>query len=194
MTRAAIRLGIALVLLLAACRGGTEPAPGAPAATPTSEVATPAPPAGGTAVTSLQQPQPPTPTRPTGPLGLGSLALAPAFGGKTFERPVELLQYLDGTLEGTFLLADLSGVVTRLASDGRVLGTFLDQRSVTLRSGNEEGLLSVALDPAFASNRYVYIYASRGSPRRTMLARCHLTHETLPRMSKYRGQVPRPEP
>ncbi|MDA0700568.1 MAG: PQQ-dependent sugar dehydrogenase [bacterium] len=39
-------------------------------------------------------------------------------------------------------------------------------------AGNEEGLLSVAVDPAFATNRHVWAYYSNtGQPRRTVVAR-----------------------
>jgi glucose/arabinose dehydrogenase len=102
-----------------------------------------------------------------GPLGPGSIALTPAFGGRAWDRPTELVAYPGGQ----YLVADQSGLVLRIGTDGRDLGTFLDQRAVTLRAGNEEGLLSVALDPAFTSNRYVYVYASRGEPRRSVLFR-----------------------
>lgn len=97
----------------------------------------------------------------------GDIALAPALGGRVWDRPTEVVTYPGGQ----YLVADQSGLVVRVAADGRDLGTFLDQRAVTLRAGNEEGLLSVALDPAFTSNRYVYVYASRGNPRRTVLFR-----------------------
>jgi glucose/arabinose dehydrogenase len=64
--------------------------------------------------------------------------------------------------------------------DGRVLlltpgqegsSELLDLSGRVLRSGNEEGLLSVALDPEFASNGFVYAYYSAGGPRRSVLGR-----------------------
>jgi glucose/arabinose dehydrogenase len=112
----------------------------------------------------------PTPTSaPTTPPSARqpAIALQPAFGGRAFERPTELVPYPGGT----FLLADQSGLVLHINAEGETLGTFLDQRAVTLRGGNEEGLLSLTLDPAFESNRLVYVYASRGDPRRTVLLR-----------------------
>jgi len=51
------------------------------------------------------------------------------------------------------------------------VSTILDLRDIVLRSGNEEGLLSLALDPNFASNRAVWVYYSAANPRRSVLAR-----------------------
>lgn len=67
--------------------------------------------------------------------------------------------------------------------DGRILGfardasarsytTVWDNRARTSRDGNEEGLLGLALDPAFATNGYIYVYYSAsGGERRTVLSR-----------------------
>ncbi|MFN8637916.1 MAG: PQQ-dependent sugar dehydrogenase [Dehalococcoidia bacterium] len=167
MLRAALGLAIAALLLGAACTTQPVPTPPSGASTPNAAPTSSAGSSTSTAPAPTALAPTGTPRSPLGPLVAGSFALAPAFGGRVFDRPVELVPYPDGS----FLLADQSGLVTQLAADGRQLGMFLDQRAVTLRSGNEEGLLDVALDPAFASNRYVYVYASRGNPRRTMLAR-----------------------
>jgi glucose/arabinose dehydrogenase len=54
--------------------------------------------------------------------------------------------------------------------------TVLDQREITSRSGNEEGLLGLALDPDFAQNGRLYVYYSATpGPRRTVLARLTAT-------------------
>ncbi len=159
-------------LLLAACTASPEAVPNTevPVGTAPVVATTSGDTTGNTAPGTATAPLAET---PRGPITAGSLAITPAFGGRTFDRPTELVAYPGGT----YLLADQSGIITRLAGDGRDLGTFLDQRSVTLRSGNEEGLLSMALDPEFDRNRYVYLYASRGSPRRTMLARYTVTRD-----------------
>ena len=48
----------------------------------------------------------------------------------------------------------------------------LDLRSKVRREGNEEGLLSVAVDPAFGANGHLWVYYSvAGGARRTRLAR-----------------------
>lgn len=93
--------------------------------------------------------------------------LEEAFGGRQFDRPTELGVYPDGR----FFLADQAGVVVLLWPDGSDAGTLLDLRGEVLRGGNEEGLLSVALDPGFPGRPYVYVYYSASSPRRTVLTR-----------------------
>jgi glucose/arabinose dehydrogenase len=73
----------------------------------------------------------------------------------------------------SFLLADQSGIVTRRPRTDASSAP-PRQRAVTYRAGNERAARR-GLDPAFSSNRYVYIYASRGNPRRTILARYAVT-------------------
>ncbi|MFA7248832.1 MAG: PQQ-dependent sugar dehydrogenase [Dehalococcoidia bacterium] len=91
--------------------------------------------------------------------------------GRNWTRPTESGVYpsASGGPPGTFV-AEQDGVVYEVAADGQVT-PILDLRDRVLRSGNEEGLLSVALDPGFAANRHVWIYYSAGNPRRTVLAR-----------------------
>ena len=73
-----------------------------------------------------------------------------------------------GGAPGVFV-AEQDGVIYHVGGDK--VAPILDLTDRVLRSGNEEGLLSVALDPNFAQNRYVWVYYSAGSPRRTVLAR-----------------------
>ena len=52
------------------------------------------------------------------------------------------------------------------------LTTVLDMRSSVSRDGNEEGLLGLTLDPAFAQNGFIYVYYSATpGDRRTVLSR-----------------------
>lgn len=84
---------------------------------------------------------------------------------RRFDRPIEV-----GMLDGADLfVADQSGRIYRIR-DGRTT-EILDLSSRVLRSGNEEGLLSVAADPGFARNRHLWLYYSAASPRRSVLAR-----------------------
>ena len=103
---------------------------------------------------------------PTVPPGAQPVSLSAAFGGRGFDRPIELVPYTGGR----WLVAEQDGRVLLLDSQGNELGTFVDQP--VSRDGNEEGLLSVALDPSFPATPYVYLYysASSGS-RRTVLSR-----------------------
>lgn len=98
------------------------------------------------------------------------VSLAP-ISERAWNRPIEMGAYPSarGGAAGSFV-AEQDGTVYEVAADGAVT-TILDLRDRVLRGGNEEGLLSVALDPGFAGNRYVWTYYSAASPRRTVLAR-----------------------
>ena len=69
-------------------------------------------------------------------------------------------------------LADQNGLVVLLNRDGTGMSTLLDLRSRVSRAGNEEGLLSMALDPTFAQSGELWVYYSvAGGPRRSRLSR-----------------------
>jgi glucose/arabinose dehydrogenase len=154
------------ILVLDACDGASTAVPatvsGPDTVTPTP---TTAPNAAGGPVPAATTPPAPTPRAVSGPPP--PLTLQPAFGGRRFQRPTEAGPYPGGRL----FVADQFGLVLLITSDGGDAGTLLDLRNVVYTANNEEGLLSVALDPAFASNRYLYAYYSLNSPRRTRLAR-----------------------
>ncbi|MEX2446175.1 MAG: PQQ-dependent sugar dehydrogenase, partial [Dehalococcoidia bacterium] len=95
-----------------------------------------------------------------------ALRLEPALDGATFEQPVEVGAYPDGR---TFV-AERGGRVWLVGDDGG--RTSLLDLSTRLDAERGEGLLSVALDPAFASNRHVWAYYfAVGEPPRTVLSR-----------------------
>ncbi|HRC62510.1 MAG TPA: PQQ-dependent sugar dehydrogenase, partial [Dehalococcoidia bacterium] len=85
---------------------------------------------------------------------------------------------------GRFFLADQAGLVSLLRSDGSDAGVLLDLRGEVLRGGNEEGLLSVALDPAFPARPYLYAYYSAANPRRTVLSRFEVANDRADAGSK----------
>ena len=158
-------IAAASLLLLAACNGGdgegdTE---GTSEATATESATT------GTATepaaTSTNAPRP-TPTFPpvTDPL---PVTVTPAYEGVVLERPVEVLSYPLGSYE--IAIADQGGMVYGVR-EGQSF-EILDLTDRVLTGGNEEGLLSVALDPQFSTNRNVWIYYSADEPKRTVLAR-----------------------
>lgn len=157
-------LAVTSTLALAAC-SGSGGTPGATTATATSTstraaevTGTPAPSGSGTAG--------PAATRTTPP---ESISLAP-ISSRNWTRPTEMGPYPSptGGAPGVFV-AEQDGVIYHVGGDK--VAPILDLTDRVLRSGNEEGLLSVALDPNFAQNRYVWVYYSAGSPRRTVLAR-----------------------
>ena len=59
--------------------------------------------------------------------------------------------------------------------------TFLDIRERVSDAGNEEGMLGLAFDPAYAENGYFYVYYSASRPRRSVV-------------SRFSGQPRRPQP
>ena len=147
------------MLLLAACR--TPSTPGAPSATPTappSASTTGRAPASATAspLPAIAEPRP--------------IALMPVSDRK-WSRPTESGVYPSATggAPGTFV-AEQDGVLYEVASGGQIT-PILDLTERVLRAGNEQGLLSVALDPGFATNRFVWVFYSTANPTRNVLAR-----------------------
>ena len=69
------------------------------------------------------------------------------------ESPVDLQNAGDARL---FIL-EQAGVIRRLDGAGLPVETFLDIRDRVGSSGNEQGLLGLALHPAFASNGFFYV-------------------------------------
>ncbi len=169
--------GIAALVLAAAaaCDDVERPvATRTPTATAASQALTPAAAAPEPSATVTPTPtaiaatRTPTPAA-TGPTsaGPGPVALEQALGGRRFQRPVELGGYPGGRL----FVAEQDGFVLLLDRDGDNEQVLLDLRSQVRRVANEEGLLSVALDPDFASNHFLYAYYSASNPRRTVLSR-----------------------
>lgn len=102
-------------------------------------------------------------SEPAGP----SVRLEPAFGGLVFEEAMDLVDAGDGT----FLIAERSGVVRQVDGEGTRTRIVLDLTGEVAREHEEQGLLSIALDPSFALNGYVYLYLITGPPLRGELAR-----------------------
>lgn len=95
-----------------------------------------------------------------------AVRLVPALAGATFDRPVEVGAYPDGP---TFV-AEQGGAIW-LVDDNGVTASLLDL-STLVDDELGEGLLSVALDPAFEANGHLWAwYFAAGEPPRTTLAR-----------------------
>ena len=160
-----------LVLLLTVACDGDDGEPESPASPTEAEVLATATSPASSASPAATPGVPATTTAPASPLR--TLTLAPAFGGRAFSRPIEMAPYPGGL----FVVADQDGLVGLYRPDGAAAGTLLDLRDRVVRSGNEEGLLSIALDPDFPRNSYLYAYYSAGNPRRSVLSRFQVQND-----------------
>lgn len=154
--------------LLLACGGSAMPdrtpaAAGSPSPSPrpaSTPIATP----DATGTVAVASPSP-DPTATPDPRDQPPAAvLVPAFPGlPEYERPVALI---DLRAHNLLLLVLQEGRIIGLPRDGPYDAphTVHDQREITACC-NEDGLLSIALDPDFATNGYVYAYYSAAVPR-----------------------------
>ena len=102
---------------------------------------------------------------------LAAVELEPAFPGLEFDRMV-LLTYPDDDSGRLFVVLQ-PGRIMVFENDPGVESarTFLDIRERVNDSGNEEGLLGLAFDPAFAENGHFYVNYTASGPRRTVVSR-----------------------
>ena len=172
-------------LLLAACSGGGAPPDATPEAT-----STPAPAAATSEATSTpahaaaatpEATSTPAPTAATPEAEPPAMRLAEAFGGREFERPIEIGPYL-GAGGGVFV-AEQDGRVFVLDEAGGA-SMLIDLRDRVDRRGNEEGLLSLAFEPGFGEHgRFWVWYSPRGhigGDRSTRLARFEADPSAVP--------------
>jgi glucose/arabinose dehydrogenase len=106
-----------------------------------------------------------------GPGTPASYETVEAFPALTFSRPVDLQNAGDGT--GRLFVVEQAGRIFVFANTDTVQSAevFLDIRFQVNDSGNEEGLLGLALHPSFASNGHYFVYYSISGPRRTRVSR-----------------------
>ena len=173
-------LAAVTVLLPAACGEGVAELPTPAAAL--SPTATPAP-VVGPASQPASAPSPtaaaPTPTaaaavdtpEPVEARPLAPVELEPAFPGLEFDRMVLLTYPDDGS--GRLFVVLQPGRIVVFDNDPGVESaeTFLDIRERVNDSGNEEGLLGLAFDPAFAENGHFYVNYTASGPRGTVVSR-----------------------
>ena len=104
-----------------------------------------------------------------------AVALEEVFGGREFEQPIEIGVYPVGPAGGTgpgAFVAEREGRILLLHPDGDEAAELLDITDRVSMAGNEEGLLSVALDLRFEETGHLWLYYSaRGAPRVTRLSR-----------------------
>ena len=168
----ALAPGLLAGSLLIACGGPVDreqPAPAPTArATPAEPAATPSPTRPQATPSQPQATPTPAPTEAAStatPAPTPAATLVPAFPGlPPLVRPVALV---DVPEHDRFLIVLQEGRVLSVPRDGPYDAprTVHDQRDTTICC-REEGFLSIALDPAFAANGYVYAYFSTGLDRR----------------------------
>ena len=134
----------------------TQPAP---SPSPSADVPSPAPAAAvDTPVPVVAQP-------------LAPVELEPAFPGIELDRMV-LLTYAEDESGRLFVVLQPGRIVVFENNPGvESARTFLDVRERVNDSGNEEGLLGLAFDPAFVENGYFYVNYTASGPRRTVVSR-----------------------
>lgn len=95
------------------------------------------------------------------------IALLRVYPALRFTRPVGLHQAPGDT--GRSFVVEQGGVIRVFATDDNAQSTtvFLDISSQVGDSRGERGLFSMAFDPAYASNRHVYVCYTRSSPSLT---------------------------
>ncbi|MGB6121502.1 MAG: PQQ-dependent sugar dehydrogenase, partial [Bacteroidota bacterium] len=93
-----------------------------------------------------------------------------AFPNLSFSQPVDLQHAGDGS--NRLFVVEQNGVIKVFQNSDTTSITreFLNISSKVL-SGGEMGLLGLAFHPEYETNGYFFVYYSRNSPARTMVAR-----------------------
>lgn len=151
---------LCVLLLLAGCGTLSQaPASVAPLATvaPAPTVATAAPVATAAAnpLTPTEVPAAPTPVPPAASLPLAQVRVdvTPLVAG--FTQPVHVTHAGDGS--GRLFVVEQAGRIWVVRDGQRVEPAFLDLTDRVGSNGNEQGLLSLAFHPAFATNGRLFV-------------------------------------
>lgn len=104
------------------------------------------------------------------------VGLEPMFGGVSLERPVALIAspLLENGSEPVWFVVEQSGRILRLSGQGEFVqsSVFVDLRDRVDDGPNEAGLLGMAFDPQYKTNKRVYLsYTRHGSPLVSVLSR-----------------------
>ena len=109
------------------------------------------------------------------------LASAAAFAVPTgFQEEVVLSGrnqpvYLTVLPDGRMLLGHKTGLITIFDPTAQPASTQTYLQITNIQTGGERGLSSIALDPNFASNGYLYVYYTHNSSSRNRISR--FTHQ-----------------
>lgn len=99
------------------------------------------------------------------------MAVARSFPNLNFRRLTGLVQPDDG--RGVLYVTEQKGLIRTFPNrqDVAESSIFLDITGRVNEGGNEEGLLGLAFDPAYADNGLFYVYYSAENPRRSVVSR-----------------------
>jgi len=147
--------------------------PASPVATPTSVITCDA---DGTPYGLTARPIANTCRFEGNPDGFPPLEVERAFPSLSFNYPVQLTYPPDGT-DRLFVVEQLGRIKVFPNNQAATSSTvFLDVMDRTTQSG-EEGLLGLAFHPDYASNGFFYVFYSGANPRRSVIARYHVTSD-----------------
>lgn len=98
-------------------------------------------------------------------------AVAEAFPGLSFGRPLDIQNAGDGT--NRLFVVEQDGVIKLFPNnpDVEAAEVFLDIRERVNDSGSEQGLLGLAFHPNFEDNGFFYVNYTASSPNRTVISR-----------------------
>ena len=105
------------------------------------------------------------------PKPLRAMRVERAFPNLTFQRLTGFVQPDDG--QNHLFVTEQSGRIHVFRDDQQATrpDVFLDIRDRVSEANNEEGLLSLALDPDYKNNGRFYVYYSAANPRRSVISR-----------------------
>jgi uncharacterized repeat protein (TIGR03806 family) len=103
-----------------------------------------------------------------------TLQAARAFPSLSFDAPVQIT-HAPGGSNRLFVVEQVGRIQVFANDDATTTKTlFLDVDPLSTYSG-EEGLLSLAFHPDYATNGFLYVFYSAASPRRSVIARYHVS-------------------
>ena len=116
----------------------------------------------------LTRPSNPACEIPDPPDGTTAVTLQRVFSNLSFSAPVLLKQSPNNA--DRWYVVEQGGIIRTFLSNDLSATIFADISGQVLNAG-EQGLLGMAFHPDFATNKYLYVYYSANSPRRSVISR-----------------------
>lgn len=106
-----------------------------------------------------------------------ALEVVRVFAGLPLDRPVQIAAAPDGT--NRLFVVEQTGRIKVFPNVDSVTSStiFLDLSGAITYTGGEEGLLSIAFHPSYATNGYFYVFYSALNPRRSVVARYRVSND-----------------